>query len=448
MKRTMPWKAFLSLLMPLVFLSSAYGISAELEGKCMTCHKEKTPGIYLQWKNSEHSLHNVTCYSCHQASRGDKDGFMHEGARIATMVTPKDCGVCHTREADEFMQSYHAEAGKILESNDAYLAHVIGGDPAAVVGCASCHGAKVKLDNDSPNKLAVGSWPNSGIGRLNPDGSNGSCNACHVRHAFSREQVRRPETCGKCHLGPDHPQKEVYEESKHGIAYHTNISKMNLESEKWVVGEDYFAGPTCATCHASATQNQRITHDYRDRISWTTRPKISYLLDGWEEKRANMQDVCRNCHGKVFYEGHYAQYDALVHLYNVKFAEPAVEVMKILRENNSLERTASFSNDIEWIFWELWHHEGRRARHGAAMMGPDYAWWHGIYEVGKHFYFDFIPAVEELGDDEALAYIHELLENDPMHNWMNRNTDALKDGIRSGELQKLYDDFYQAQLED
>ncbi len=31
----------------------------------------------------------------------------------------------------------------------------------------------------------------------------------------------------------------------------------------------------------------------------------------------------------------------------------------------------------------LSHHEGRRARFGAAMMAPDYAWWHGFYELKK-----------------------------------------------------------------
>jgi hypothetical protein len=29
------------------------------------------------------------------------------------------------------------------------------------------------------------------------------------------------------------------------------------------------------------------------------------------------------------------------------------------------------------------HHEGRRARHGAAMMGADYTQWHGFYEVAQ-----------------------------------------------------------------
>jgi len=27
------------------------------------------------------------------------------------------------------------------------------------------------------------------------------------------------------------------------------------------------------------------------------------------------------------------------------------------------------------------------------MMGPDYSHWHGMYEVAKHFYMKFLPAV-------------------------------------------------------
>jgi formate-dependent nitrite reductase cytochrome c552 subunit len=221
---------------------------------------------------------------------------------------------------------------------------------------------------------------------------------------------------------------------------------MNLESEKWIVGEDYYVAPTCATCHLSATKDMPITHDAGDRISWTLRPKVSKLLDNWEERRANMQNVCKNCHSSRFYEGHYAQFDGLVNLYNEKYAKPATEVMAILKKNGSLEKSASFSNSIEWVYWEIWHHEGRVARHGAAMMGPDYAWWHGIYEVGQHFYFKFIPEVKKTGDKEAIEYLDKLLAEDPMHDWMNNNTADLKEGIKSGELQKIYENFYQPVL--
>jgi hypothetical protein len=55
-----------------------------------------------------------------------------------------------------------------------------------------------------------------------------------------------------------------------------------------------------------------------------------------------------------------------------------------------------FDDKIEWTYFLLWHHEGRRARHGAAMSGPDYAWWHGLFEVANNFYNEFLPEAELL----------------------------------------------------
>ncbi|MFT7486982.1 MAG: hydroxylamine dehydrogenase, partial [Candidatus Paceibacteria bacterium] len=63
-----------------------------------------------------------------------------------------------------------------------------------------------------------------------------------------------------------------------------------------------------------------------------------------------------------------------------------------------------------------WHHEGRRARHGASMMGPDFTHWHGMYELAKTFYGHFIPELEELiekakhSGDEAKVAAAEVLE--------------------------------------
>jgi len=407
-------------------------------GRCMTCHKKESTGLYNQWYNSAHAMHKVRCIDCHGAEKSDKDAFMHYDAYIATLVTPKDCGECHQQEMEEVAGSYHAKAGQILESKDAYLAHVSAGQPAAIQGCEACHGAKMKIDPTSDNMLSMKTWPNSGIGRINPDGSLGSCNACHMRHAFSKAQARQPESCSKCHLGPDHPQKEVYEESKHGNTYYTNTEDMNLDADRWVVGVDYFAAPTCATCHMSSTTTQDYTHDAGARISWTLRPVHSVKKDNWRERRKSMKDVCRTCHGSVFVDGHYYQFDASVKLYNEKFADPALEIITMVRDKGLRENSASFSNDIDWTFWELWHHEGRRARHGASMMGPDYTWWHGFYEVAKHFYFKFIPQARKYDDPEINEYIDNLLENDPMHTWLYGSTDELKQKIRSSELQDRY----------
>lgn len=421
--------------------AAAPGTDPAVAGRCMTCHKEKSPGLYRQWYGSAHARHEVTCLDCHQADRGDADGFSHEGALIATLVTPKDCGRCHQKEAAEVDASYHATAGLILESQDAYMAHAAGGSPVAIAGCESCHGTKVRIDPKSPNRLARESWPNSGIGRLNPDGSKGACNACHTRHSFAKAQARQPEACGKCHLGPDHPQKEVYEESKHGNAYYTHLDAMGLDADRWVVGVDYFEAPTCATCHMSATARQPVTHDVGQRISWTLRPPVSKHKDEWERKRANMQDVCAACHGAEFVKGHYFQYDGVVNLYNEKFARPAGEIMTLIRGKGLLERKAEFANDIEWVYWEIWHHEGRRARHGASMMGPDFTWWHGVYEVAKHFYFEFLPAAREFHDPEVDALVAKH-EADPMHAWLDRPTEQIKADIKAGRLQQLYGNMF------
>ncbi len=418
------------------------GDKEDTSARCLACHKENTPGLYQQWLNSAHSEYGVTCLACHRAEKEDADAFLHHDAYVAAIVTPKDCGECHTTEKQQVENSYHAQAGKILESNDAYLAHVAGGHPVAIQGCESCHGAKVKVDPSAANKLSPLTWPNSGIGRINPDGSLGSCNACHSRHAFTKVQSRQPESCSKCHLGPDHPQKEVYEASKHGNAYYTQVDKMNLAAERWIVGEDYYAAPTCATCHMSASPEQAFTHDVGERISWTLRPVVSTKKENWRQRRENMRRVCRNCHAGSFVHGHYVQFDATVRLYNEKFAEPAMDVMDIYRRKK-IGTPAAFSNTIEWTFWELWHHEGRRARHGASMMGPDYTWWHGMYEVAKHFYFKFIPQARQLDDPEINKYLDDLPANDPMHQWLNEQTPDLKQKIRSGKMQDIYEKMFE-----
>lgn len=133
------------------------------------------------------------------------------------------------------------------------------------------------------------------MGRLNPDGSRGSCHTCHSRHAFQAKLSRAPESCGKCHMGPDHPQIEIYSESKHGIAFYANRERMALDKQgDWVLGRDYSAAPTCATCHISSymtPQGIRVanSHDVGERISWTLRPVVSTKLnmvvyeDGYKE---------------------------------------------------------------------------------------------------------------------------------------------------------------------
>lgn len=98
--------------------------------------------------------------------------------------------------------------------------------------------------------------------------------------------------------------------------------------------------------------------------------------------------------------------------------------MNSLEEDGVVNPKAPFEQEVQWVFWELWHHEGRRARHGASMMGPDYTHWHGMYEVAKHYYMKFLPAVitaaakkNDLLKAKYEQKIEELL-NQKEHLWM------------------------------
>ena len=398
---------------------------------CVNCHLEKkvAPTAIEEWRQSTHAKQGVGCNDCHAAKKGEPDAFEHYGSTIATIVTPNDCAECHEKESKQFQQSHHAKAGEILGSLDNLLGDVIEGPPAAISGCRQCHGGTVKILADG--RVDPTTWPNTGIGRINPDGSKGACSACHSRHLFSAKVARSPESCGKCHLGPDHPQKEIYDESKHGIAFYANRDRMNLDSKSWVLGKDYSAAPTCATCHLSATADLPVTHDPGERISWTLRPAISIRQQNWEQKRGTMQKVCSNCHNVKFVDAFYTQYDMTVDLYNDKFGKPATEIMDALRKAGKLTPT-QFDEKIEWTYYQLWHHEGRRARHGASMMAPDYTQWHGFFEVAQRFYMEFVPEAEELlkGSTDAVMARDE-------HKWKKGLSKEERDRI-----QKFYEQRY------
>jgi hydroxylamine dehydrogenase len=121
--------------------------------------------------------------------------------------------------------------------------------------------------------------------------------------------------------------------------------------------------------------------------------KISFPRKSTVTRRNNMIDVCLSCHNEHFIKSFYIQYDGLIDLYHEKFASPGKELMQLAKP---LVRPAEFSNKIDFVWFEIWHHEGRRARHGASMMGPDITHWHGTYEIARHFYTEFVPELKEL----------------------------------------------------
>jgi len=447
----------------LLALSAVHAVKVQLDpsnwgleaGKaCESCHAKASAGLTRQWRDSAHAAAGVNCMDCHQADKLEPDAIEHEGQLIATVVSPKDCGRCHTAEFEEQQGSVHAEAYSIISDRVPALAHNLTGPAMQAAGCDQCHGSVVKVKGDGT--LDSDTWPNSGIGRINPDGSKGSCSSCHGRHRFSKAQAREPSACVRCHSGPDSPDKEIFEASKHGMIYAAQRDQMNLEADQWVAGKDYSAAPTCVTCHMGAAGKLPGTHDVGLRNSWSLNTPVSeqqflvVLEDGSKlelpasatppsrgaeiekadgtvgkvktvadpkRRRQAMSLVCLECHSKPFAESFMKQFDKVVELFNAKFGKPARAIMSELYDRDILTRLP-FDEPIELIYWELWHDEGARARHGASMASANHAWWEGMYLVGRNFYGRFLPEVRAAAGAEAGGIIERHVGSQELHGWL------------------------------
>ena len=187
-----------------------------------------------------------------------------------------------------------------------------------------------------------------------------------------------------------------------------------------------------------ATRNQDSTHNVGERISWTNRPPISVrpeVMDAkmglesanlkWNTRRENMQDVCEACHTVEYVGNFYIQYDSMIELYNEKFAKPGKALYGTAKP---LLKKAKFSNKLDWIWFELWHHEGRRARMATSMMAPDYTHWHGMYEVAENFYHEFLPELMRLAEKNGKKPVFDEAVNailaKPEHEWYRNNGGA------------------------
>jgi hydroxylamine dehydrogenase len=217
------------------------------------------------------------------------------------------------------------------------------------------------------------------VGKPAVDGSVGQCQKCHLRHKFSLEQARKPETCNACHIGPDHPQYEIYVESPHGISYHTDGANWNWDAEAGTLTTTDFPAPTCAICHMSGFGTAGTTHDVGDRLTWFLFAPISTRRPSWQDNMVRMQGVCLECHNENFISNFYTAADKLTDRVNEWVAE-SDQIMAPLQENNLLT-SAPFDEPIDFVYFNLWHHWGRTTKFGAWMQGPDYAQWHGAYEV-------------------------------------------------------------------
>ncbi len=462
----------------LILLFAAKGLLADRpplsdqSEECLSCHEGIHPGIVSQWEHSRHamvtpaqgmkkpplqrrvssknipdSLKNraVGCFECHGINPDQhKDTFEHNGYRIHVVVTPNDCATCHAQEVQEYGQNLMAHAYDNLMKNSVYqqLIHTVIGKAGEKKGkltfaeptkktsadaCLYCHGTQVKVVGTVTKDTDFGEmsfpvlqgWPNQGVGRINPDGSRGSCTSCHSRHDFSIAMARKPATCSECHKGPDVPAYKVYKVSKHGNIYQAYHDQWNFEAVPWTVGKD-FTAPTCATCHASliikpdSTVVAKRTHRFNDRLRWRIfgapyahahpvspdlsiirnkaglplatemngEPVKSFLISEEEQQtRENrMKAICLSCHGSNWVDNHFARLQNTIKETNETVRE-ATGIMQRIWNAKLADPSNLFDEAIEREWTSLWLFYANSTRFTSAMGGGgDY----GVFANGRY----------------------------------------------------------------
>ena len=446
---------------------------SEASQQCIDCHSVATPAIVENWKKSRHSTATpeealkkkalerrvsakqvpvalassvVGCAECHCMNPGaHKDLFDHNDEKVHLTVTPHDCRTCHTDEAAQYEKNIMSHAHGNLAKNQLYAAMMTSVNGVQSVGkdekisvtapdeltmtdsCYSCHGTALEVTGKATRDTSYGDmeflkikgWPNQGVGRLNPDGSKGSCASCHTTHEFSIVMARKPYTCSQCHKGPDVPAYQAYSVSKHGNLYASMEKDWKMDSVPWVLGRDV-SGPTCATCHASLVTNTdgeviaTRTHQMNDRLPWRIfgliyahpHPKspdtsiirnkdgqplptsfdggraAEFLISPEEmsARKAALQKVCRGCHAQNWVDGHWARFEASLSTTD-KMTLAATKLLETAWKQRLADPSNPFDEAVERLWVEQWLFYGNSTRFASAMMGADY----GVFANGRWF---------------------------------------------------------------
>jgi cytochrome c553 len=458
---------------------------------CIECHQVVHPGIVEDWQRSRHvritpkeakaitglglkvSSKNVPedlqsvavgCAECHTLRpKEHADTFEHNGYDIHIVVSPGDCRTCHSEEAEQYSRNIMAHAYKNLADNKVFSdleQAILGGiqrkdgkmitQPANAATkaetCYYCHGTQLKVTGTETRNTAlagelqfpkIDGWPNQGVGRVNLDGTLGSCAACHTRHQFSIEMARKPYTCKECHVGPDVPVLKVYEASKHGNIFSSHNAEWEFNAVPWTIGKD-FTAPTCAACHVSLVVNTdgdvvaQRSHQMNNRLPWRMfgliyahphpiQPDTTIIrnkngqplptdLDGgfatkflinpeeMDQRRQTLQAVCLSCHGTSWVNGQWARFENTIRETNAKSlaaTQILQEVWKTRLASGFGQNASPFDEPVERRWADIWLIYANTIRFSSAMgCGGDY----GVFADGRY----------EL--NQAVMDIHDWLE--------------------------------------
>lgn len=246
---------------------------------CIDCHKLKTPAVVRLWQESAHSNAQVGCRDCH----GEDHGLIEKGK---AHVDAKVCGKCHEKAFTEHVGSRH---GMGLHSGWGCTRNLAKQDPRE---CSFCHekGSTIPRSTVECARFLKQSNEMSEIGCNRCHQIEKSCASCHTSHSTDLRLVRDPAVCASCHMGPDHPQWEMWQTSRHGVLNFSQGSKM---------------GPGCQTCHMP-----KGSHDVSLGLTMST-GGMPFPPAEAKKGRTEMLAICTGCHASDFAIREFARGDAV-----------------------------------------------------------------------------------------------------------------------------------------
>ena len=236
---------------------------------CIPCHRLKTPAAVRMWEESAHARAKVGCAACH----GTDHARIEKGEAPVTM---KVCGPCHPKALAQHVASRH---GMGLHSGWGCTRNLTPQRPQSE--CRFCHeeGSTLPLSGVQCARFLKQSSEMGAAGCNGCHNVESSCASCHTSHMTDLKIVRDPASCAKCHMGPDHPQWEMWQTSLHGTLF---------------ASAGPAAGPTCQTCHMVGG-----SHNVSFGITMSS-GGVPYAGDKAAAGRKEMLQVCSSCHAPAF----------------------------------------------------------------------------------------------------------------------------------------------------
>lgn len=337
---------------------------------CISCHERETPSMVGIWGGSAHGKNDIQCIGCH---KGEYD-IDHEQGGKRTAVEVYICAECHTEAAKEHFSGKHGigfRTGRACTRN-------LKKTPEIVAGCSNCHEVASQLPRQEAEcSMFLAQSPEmQRQGCLSCHSVEIRCDACHTAHDTDLSIVRDPAVCATCHMGPDHPQYEMWMTSRHGIMY----------AQK---GRQY--SPDCKTCHLSEGN-----HNVSIGITMGVGGQ-EYPADVREAQRDKMLKVCKQCHTRAFSSRNLADGDAIQKQSKALVDEAASIILALDKENllspspdkrpahplsgHSLDISPQMLyenlSSVEAIFFRMKQFYYIMTYKGVFHQNPDYAHWYG-----------------------------------------------------------------------